>query len=120
MKRQTTLLAAAASATFANFAGADTFSDAMSADCTAFMAADIDPELMRPDIAEFYRGMSTVLDMMWEYYLTAYDLETGIPFNQICMDGSDETTEEVLKLAIKAFLDSVASHADQTTDAAHQ
>lgn len=118
MKRQTILIAAAASVTIANFAEADTFRDAMSADCTAFVAADIDPQIMRPDIAEFYRGMSTVLDMMWEYYLSAYDLETGIPFNQICLDGSDETTEEVLELAIKAFLDSVASQSDQATAAA--
>ncbi|WP_226557792.1 hypothetical protein [Salipiger thiooxidans] len=118
MKRQTILIAAAASMTTANFAEADTLSDAMSADCTAFVAADIDPQIMRPDIAEFYRGMSTVLDMMWEYYLQEYDLETGIPFNRICLDEDAETTEEALKLAIKAFLDSVASQSDQATAAA--
>lgn len=118
MKRQTILIAAAASVTLANFAEADTFSDAMSADCTAFMAADIDPELMRADIAEFYRGMSTVLDMMWEYYLEEYDLETGIPFNRICMDENGQTTEEALKLAISEFLDSIARQSDQATAAA--
>lgn len=91
---------------------ADTKKEALEADCTVFMAADIDPQLMRPDIAQFYIGVSTVLDIMYDYYLAHEGIETGIPFNELCLEGSYQSTEKVLELATKAFLDSVATQPD--------
>ena len=91
---------------------ADTKKEALEADCTVFMAADIDPQLMRPDVAQFYTGVSTVLDIMYDYYLAHEGIETGIPFNELCLEGSYQSTEKVLEMATEAFLDSVAAQAD--------